>query len=60
MAKEMKTYRVDVDHPYGTMETYTVEASSVASARKKAKARYVKDIFTKRNLKTFVYGHDRL
>lgn len=49
----MKQYTITVEHPYGPYETYVVEAKDLKSARKKAKALYVKDYFTYRNLKTY-------
>lgn len=52
--KEKKWYTVDVDFEYGPIETYTVEATSAAEARKKAKARYASDYFRKSYLKTSV------
>lgn len=52
--KEKKQYEVDVDFKYGPIETYTVEATSAAEARKKAKAKYVADYFRKSYLKTCV------
>ena len=52
--KEKRTYEVDVDFKYGPIETYTVEATSIAEARKKAKAKYAADYFRKSYLKTCV------
>lgn len=56
MAKEKKTYEIDVDYEYGPIETYTVEASSVAEARKKAKAKYAREYFKKTYMKTYING----
>ena len=55
MAKEKKTYVVDVDYRFGPVETYSVEASSTAEARKKAKKKYMADYFRQFYLKTFIY-----
>lgn len=52
--KEKRTYEVDVDFKYGPIETYRVEATSTAEARKKAKAKYAADYFKKSYLKTCV------
>lgn len=56
--KEKKTYTIDVDYEYGPVETYTVEAYTVAEAKKKAKALYIKDYFKKSYLKCYAYGED--
>ena len=52
--KEKRTYEIDVDFKYGPIETYRVEATSAAEARKKAKAKYAADYFRKTYLKTCV------
>ena len=52
--KEKKWYTVDVDFEYGPIETYTVEATSAAEARKKAKAKYASDYSRKSYLKASV------
>ncbi len=49
-----RQFTIDVDYEYGPTETYVVEATSVAEARKKAKAKYVADYFRKGYLKTYV------
>lgn len=54
MKKEKKIYSISVDYHYGPWETYSVEATSVAEARKKAKAMYAKDYFKKSYMKTYV------
>ena len=57
MAKEKKTYWVDVDYRFGPVETYHVEATSPAEARKKAKKQYIADYFRSSYLKTFIYNN---
>ena len=53
--KEKQIYTIDVDYKYGPIETYRIEAASVAEGRKKAKDRYAKEYFSKKYLKTFIY-----
>lgn len=55
MAKEKRTYRVEVDYRFGPVETYSVEATSAADARKKAKKLYMADYFRRSYIKTFIY-----
>ena len=45
--KEKKVYEIFVDYHYGPCEEYSIEATSLAEAKKKAIARYVKDYFKK-------------
>lgn len=49
-------YTVDVDYEFGPAETYTVEATSKAEAKKKAMALYAKDYFKKKCLKAFIFS----
>jgi hypothetical protein len=58
MAKEKKTYQIDVDYEYGPVEMYYVEASSTREARAKAKQLYVRNYFKKSLMKTYIYGVD--
>lgn len=53
--KEKQIYTIDVDFEYGPVETYRIEATSAAEARKKAKDKYAKAYFSKKYLKTFIY-----
>ena len=54
MAKEKKTYCINVDYYYGPIETYYVDAYSLYEAKKKAKARYAREYFKKDYMKTYV------
>ena len=51
MAKEKKIYEIYVDYEYGCDETYTVEATSLSEAKKKAKARFMREYFKKSYIK---------
>lgn len=51
MAKEKQTFEIYVDYQYGPDETYTVEATTLAQAKKKAINRYMKDYFKKSYIK---------
>ena len=51
MAKEKKEYDIYVDYEYGCCETYTVEATSLSEAKKKAKARFMREYFKKSYIK---------
>lgn len=54
MAKEKKIYDITVDYHYGPIDTFRVEATSVAEARKKAKAKYARMYFRRSELKTYI------
>ena len=45
--KEKKTFEIYVDYHYGPDEVYVVEATSLAEAKKKAIARYMREYFKK-------------
>lgn len=49
--KEKQTYNIFVDYHYGPCEEYRIEATSLAEAKKKAKARYAKEYFKKSLIK---------
>ena len=51
MAKEKKIYEIYVDYEYGCDETYTVEATSLSEAKKKAKAHFMREYFKKSYIK---------
>lgn len=51
MAKEKKEYNIYVDYAYGCCETYTVEATSLSEAKKKAETRFMKEYFKKSYIK---------
>lgn len=51
MAREKKEFEIFVDYDYGCCETYTVEAYSLAEAKKKAKARFIREYFKKSYIK---------
>lgn len=51
MAKEKKEYEIYVDYEYGCCETYTVEATSLSEAKKKAKACFIREYFKKSYIK---------
>lgn len=51
MAKEKKIYEIYVDYEYGCDETYTVEATSLSEAKKKARSRFVREYFKKSYIK---------
>lgn len=48
-----RKFRITLEHPYGPWDTYVVEAKDLKSARKKAKDIYVKNYFTRREIKTY-------
>ena len=50
----MNTYYIYVDYKFGCCETYKVVAKDLPSARKKAKARFAKEYFSQKYLKTEV------
>lgn len=45
--KQKKTFEIYVDYHYGPDEVYVVEATSLAEAKKKAIARYMREYFKK-------------
>ncbi len=47
----MKTFEIFVDYHYGPCETYTIEAKDLASAKKKAIAKYAREYFKKSLIK---------
>ena len=47
----MERYEIYVDYIYGCCETYTIEAKSLAEAKKKAKAKFIREYFKKSYLK---------
>ena len=51
MAKEKQTFEIYVDYQFGPDETYTVEATTLAQAKKKAVARYMREYFKKSYIK---------
>lgn len=51
MAKEKKEFEIYVDYTYGCDETYTVEAYTLAEAKKKAVARFMREYFKKSYIK---------
>ena len=52
MAKEKKEYEVYVNYIYGCDEIYKVIATSSAIAKRKAKAKFMKEYFKKSYIKT--------
>ena len=51
--KEKKTYEIYVDYHYGTGETYVIEATSLAEAKKKAISRYAREYFKKSYIRAY-------
>jgi hypothetical protein len=51
MAREKKEFEIYVDYTYGCDETYVVEAYTLAEAKKKAKARFMREYFKKSYIK---------
>jgi hypothetical protein len=51
MAREKNIFDIYVDYEYGCDETYTVEAYTLAEAKKKAKNRFMKEYFKKSYVK---------
>lgn len=51
MAREKKVFDIYVDYEYGCDETYTVEAYTLAEAKKKAKNRFMREYFKKSYVK---------
>lgn len=47
----MERYEIYVDYIYGCCETYTIEAKSLADAKKKAKAKFMREYFKKSYIK---------
>ena len=47
----MKQFEIDVDYYYGPIETYTISARDLKSAKKKAKAKYMREHFKKSLIK---------
>ena len=47
----MKQFEIDVDYYYGPIETYTINARDLKSAKKKAKAKYMREYFKKSLIK---------
>ena len=54
MAREKKEYEVYVDYEYGCDETYKVTATSPAIAKRKAKAKFMKEYFKKSYIKAVI------
>ena len=48
----MKEYEIYVDYIYGCDETYVVKAKSLADAKKKARAKFIREYFKKGYIKT--------
>ena len=51
MAQEKKEFEIYVDYTYGCDETYVVEAYTLSEAKKKAKARFMREYFKKSYIK---------
>lgn len=49
--KKKTIYEIFVDYHYGPCEEYRIEATSLAEAKKKAKARYAREYFKKSYIK---------
>ena len=49
--KEKKVFVIYVDYEYGCDEEYTVEAYTLAEAKKKAKNRFMREYFKKSYIK---------
>ena len=47
----MKEFEIDVDYYYGPIETYTIMAKDLKSAKKKARDKYMREYFKKSLIK---------
>lgn len=52
MARTKQTFEIYVDYKYGCDETYTITATSLAVAKRKAKAKFMREYFKKSYIKT--------
>ena len=48
----MKEFEIYVDYIYGCDETYVVKARTLSEAKKKAKAKFMREYFKKSYIKT--------